>query len=105
MFGWLKRPASQPTPQPELNLETLFANRSKTHYSRPTDLIVDFAADTRHDLAYLPVQLYAAYGRGPSRREVAMHLTGSEITVDTLEASFNKFITALREIENGNRDD
>ncbi len=64
-------------------------------------MLVDFAAETRHDRPALLVQLRAAFGEGEDRREIAMHIAGDQITVDTLEQSFNKLIAALRDIENG----
>ncbi len=68
-------------------------------------MLIDFAAEKRVDIKGTPVQLYAAYGEGPDRREVAMHFAGEQISVDVLEQNFNAVITALRKAENGNLDD
>ena len=94
MWNLFKR---KPAPKPE----DLFANRPKTFHHRPDAMFIDFAADTRHDISGLPIQLYAAWGRDLDRWQAAIHFAGEEITIDTLEANFNKFIAALREVEKG----
>lgn len=59
----------------------------------------DFCADTRRDLRSFPVQLCASYGAGKNHKQLGLHLVGGSVTVDNLEANFEKLIKELRKVE------